>query len=59
LIDFNLLIKENNSNYEVYYERALVEIQLNMVDQAEKDLKFAYDNGVQKARDLLNKLANK
>lgn len=59
LNDYNLLINLNNSNYDAFYERALVEIQLNMAEQAEKDLKFASDNGVKKATELLKKLSAK
>ncbi|OGU58336.1 MAG: hypothetical protein A2X64_09970 [Ignavibacteria bacterium GWF2_33_9] len=59
LIDFDELIRVESDNYNAYYERAITKLQLGRISDACKDLQYANDHGISKAKELIDKFCNK
>lgn len=58
LKDFNKYIANYSIDYRAYYERALTKIMLKMTEEACKDLKYAKENGITEANELILKVCN-
>lgn len=55
LKDFNRYITNYSIDFRAYYERALTKLQLNMIEDACKDLYYAKENGIIEADELIIK----